>query len=189
VQPRIVLVASVAAIAGAVLVWLAAPDTDVEPAAVPPPAPRAAEVASAPLPSTATEPPRPNPAATRPAVEDDEPVVGKPVERVIEPNGPDRNVVQPATPAGLIMAATARRAELLDCWDDFHENAAEEPPSAFSIDLVLREDERGGQTLRIGVPEVHDDELEACLDEAFADARFQPLDQPALRLVWRVPTP
>lgn len=184
-QHRFLLVASMAALAGAVLVWLGSPDTTMEGALVPPPpaldslSSRAAPLA----PASSADPSDPPPAEARP-----EPEIAPPPKPDVVSYEPDRNVVQPASPTGLILAATARRTDLIACWDDYLE-VGELIPSSFNVDITVEQDESGRQFVRARVPGLDDGELEHCLTEVFDDARFEPLDEPALRLVWRVPMP
>lgn len=184
-QPRILLVASAAALAGAVLVWLSAPETGVPEAALPTPAATSGTTHSPSLTETrVTTTGLPAPAEALPA----QPAIPPPPPRVVDPTLPDRHHVRPATPTGLIMAASARRPELLDCWEEYIERA-DFVPSGFSVDVTVRQEENGDQDIAVRVPEVHDRALQACLTDSFSDARFEALDQPAIRLVWRVPMP
>lgn len=186
-QPRMLLVASAAALAGVVLVWIAAPETSVPEATLPRPSTSSTAAPAPPPPSLDTRSTvfhRPEPTENGPG----ERVIPPPPPPPVDPTLPDRHVVRPATPTGLIMAASARRPELLDCWQEYAERG-DFVPSGFSVDLTVQEDEDGEQEITVRVPEIHDRALQACLTDAFSDARFEALDQPAIRLVWRVPMP
>lgn len=191
-QARVALVAALAALAGGVLMWIAAPDTSA-PVAAPPPI----RAIRAPAPPPPDHPAPRAPAeraeraehADRAAVEPP-PAAVRPPPRVPDEPTFDRDAVQAASMQGLASAALARRADVIACWEE-HASRYGEPTSRFTLELSIHEDASGAQavTARLPMAETDVEALDACLDEAFADARFEPLDGPAIRVLWPVPMP
>ncbi len=180
--------ALVAAGVGALLLvaYLAMPGAD----GGPPPSLAPAPVVSAPEPPPPPSPPpriapvppgldRPDLAALDPDAEErprpSEPWEPPPLDRIYR-----------AEARGLGEALLARRDHLRDCWGAFRERSAigEEEAGRFTVELSVA---RGEPPEAAIVSGASDAELEACVAEAVADARFEEPATGRVSIVWPVP--
>ena len=179
---RFVIVAVCATFAALFLAWWTAPDHGPDVVAHGPPPPTT--VASAPPPAGPPARPGAEPPTSRaiPPLPDRRPAPFPAVERL------PANEAHTADQPGLGLAAIERRAELVECWDDHLQSGAGSAGGRFTIKLTLTDGGNDEGVLAVEVPQVPDDpQLHACVNAAFADARFDSPGEVAQAVVWPVP--
>jgi hypothetical protein len=177
---RLAIVAVLATVAAVWLAWWTAPDHGPDVVARAPTA-----VVSVPPPAEPTgvvrHLPRATPSGAIAPLPDRRPAPFPPIERL--PANESHTADQP----GLGRAAMERRAELVGCWDA-HLQAGGGSAGRFTIRLTLRDAGNDEGALAVDVPQVPDDaQLHACVNAAFADARFDSPGEVTQAVVWPVP--
>ncbi len=166
-------IAMFAALAGAFSMWALRADTgsDTPPVTVAP-----ARVTASPPP-----PPRsPMPTATPTPSDSDEPLAEVP--EVVEPD-PDQ-IFEGDRLEDLATVAMARAHRTKACYLEYAKEYGDIDPLPM---LVLEATADGRASVRLGSPVDGRDSIESCLNEAFADAKFNPSEGDPRPMRWRMP--